>query len=86
MGFDTGDILKIIYAEHKELIGIWDWNENFLFCGTNDKILKFIDLNKGLVLKKLNGLNDILWTLIKFNHHTNGECLITQGLLTLYLD
>ena len=79
--FDTGDILKIIYAEHKGLIGICDWDENFLFCGTNDKILKIIDLNKGLVLKKFKGLNDILCTLIKFNHPIYGECLITQGLL-----
>ena len=79
--FDSGDILKVIYAEHKGLIGICDWNENFLFCGTNDKILKVIDLNKGIILKKYYGLNDILCTLKKFNHPKYGECLITQGLL-----
>ena len=43
--------------------------------------MKVIDLNKGLVLKKFKGLNDILCTLIKFNHPIYGECLITQGLL-----
>ena len=79
--FDSGDILKIIYAEHKGLIGICTWNDNFLFCGTNDKLLKVIDLNKGIVLKKYRGLNDILCTLTKFNHPIYGECLITQGLL-----
>jgi len=79
--FDSGDILKIIFTKSKGLIGICDWDENFLFCGTNDQALRVIDLNNGIVLKKIYGLNDILCTLIKFNHPKYGECLITQGLL-----
>ena len=78
--FHSGDILNSIYTGNKGLIGICLLTDNYLFCGSNDKLLKVIDLEKGNIVKKYLGLKGILCTLKIIKHPKFGESLVTQGL------
>ena len=79
--FHSADILNIIYTGKKGLIGMELWDDKYLFCGNKDKILKIIDIEKGLILNNFYGLNDSLCTIKKIKHPKYGDCLISQGLL-----
>ena len=79
--FHSGDILNIISSGNKGLIGICLWNDNYLFYGTNDQLLKVINIEKGIVQNIFKGLKNNLCTLKKINHSQYGECLVSQGLL-----
>ena len=79
--FHIGNILNIIHVDNKGLIGIYLWDDKYLFCGSNNKKLNVIDIEKELIVNKYVGLKNILCTVIKINHPKYGECLITQGLL-----
>ena len=79
--FHIGNILNIIHVDNKGLIGICLWDDKYLFCGSNNKKLNVIDIEKELIVNKYVGLKNILCTVIKINHPKYGECLVTQGLL-----
>ena len=77
--FNTGEIINIIYACKKGVIGMALLDDKYIFCGNNDKILEVIDIENGKILNKFNGLNEIFCTIKKIKHPKYGDCLITQG-------
>ena len=79
--FHSGDILNTIDTGNKGLIGICLWNDNYLFGGTKENLLKLINLEKNKVEKIIYDSTGNLCTIKKINHITFGECLISQGLL-----
>ena len=77
--FHSGEILKKIRVCDDYLNDICLWNNNFLFVGCNDKTIKLINLENGVIFRNLNGYNDIVLTIKKFFHPLYGECLLSQG-------
>jgi len=55
------------------------WNNEYLFVGYEDKLIRLINLEYGFVEQKLLGHKEIILTLKKIIHHKYGECLISQG-------
>ena len=79
--FHKGDYNNSFYSGAKGLIGLCFWDDKFLFCGDSDKLLKVMDLESGIIIKKYFGLNEALCTVQKIDLPNLGECVITQGLL-----
>ena len=78
--FHSGFLLKKINVTNRDLRGICLWNNDYLFVGSVDNIIKLIDINKG------KNINDFfakdrgrIITLKKLIIPKYGECLIFQG-------
>ena len=56
------------------------WNNDYLFFGCEEKLIKIIDLKKGIIIDNLKGHNNWVITMKKINHPEYGECLISQDL------
>ena len=78
--FHSGFLLNKIKINNEGLTGISLWNDNYLFVGGDDKLIQLIDINNGIVLKKLSGHENIVLTIKKIIHPKFGECLISQNL------
>ena len=78
--FHTGILLNKIKINNCKLYGICLWNREYLFVGCDDKNIKLIDLNKGIVIKDLNGHNKSVATIKKIIHPLYGECLLSQNM------
>ena len=79
--FYSGILLnKIKVVEKYNLSYICLWNNNYLFTGCSNNLIKLIDLNKGKVVNELKGHNNEVKVIKKFIHPQLGECLISQGL------
>ena len=72
-------MLNKIKVSNSLLYDLCLWDNNYLFVGCDDKIIKLVDLNNGLIVKSLNGHNDSVLTIRKVNIEQYGECLISQG-------
>ena len=77
--FHSGELLNRIRAGNNYLNGICLWNNDYLFVACNDKVIKLIDLKRGIVLKDLIAHSDRVSTVKKVFHPHYGECLISQG-------
>ena len=77
--FHSGKLLKKIKISTQFLFGICLWNSNYIYVGCEDKTIKLIEINKGLVVKNLLGHNDDVLSLNKIILPKYGECLISQG-------
>ena len=77
--FHSGLLINKIEVSQRYLYGICLWNNNYLFVGCSDKTIKLIELNNELVIKSLQGHNDVVLTIKKINHPQYGEALISQG-------
>ena len=77
--FHTGELLNKINISDNALYGICMWNDEYLFVGCEDKEIKLIDLNKGIITKNLIGHNSEVLTLKKIFIPQIGNILISQG-------
>lgn len=77
--FHTGELLNKINISDNALYGICLWNDELLFVGCEDKEIKLIDLNKGIITKNLIGHNSEVLTLKKIFIPQIGNILISQG-------
>ena len=77
--FFSGLLLFKIKVNDKGIYGICMWNEQYIFVGCKEKIIKLIELNNGNIVKCLNGHNNCVLTIKKIIHPKYGECLISQG-------
>ena len=77
--FHSGKLLKKIKVSSKLLYGICLWDYNHVFVGCEDKKIKLVDINEGLIVKELFGHNSDVLSLDKITIPNKGEYLITQG-------
>ena len=68
-----------IRVNNEYIFGICLWDEDYLFVGCKDKIIKLIDLNNGIIIKDLYGHKNNVIAVKKINHPKYGDCLISQG-------
>ena len=78
--FYSGVLLNKIKIDNCRLYGICLWNKDYLFVGCDDKNIKLIDLNKGIVIKDLIGHNKSVAAIKKIIHPQYGECLLSQNI------
>ena len=79
-GFHSGDFIRKINTENKNLYGMCLWNENYIFVGCKDQSIKIIELKNGLLIKNLKGHNGRIISFKKRNQKNNKEYLFSQGL------
>ena len=80
--FHTGDKLKEIDVDSKNLIGINLWDNNYLLaiCGDrSESNIKVISLNNEKKITQLKCDNKELIKVSKIVHYQYGECFVTQG-------
>ena len=77
--FHSANLLKKIKVSSKFLFGICLWDIHYILVGCEDKTIKLIEINKGIIVKTLNGHNDDVLSLDKITLPKYGECLISQG-------
>ena len=77
--FHSAELLKKIKIDDDWIFGICLWNEDFAFVSCKNKIIKLVDLSKGLIVKNLEGHKSGIFTIKKLIHPKLGECLLSQG-------
>ena len=77
--FHEAKILVKIKFSNEGLTGICLWDDEFLFVGGDDTMIKLVNYVKGKVIKKLAAHKRSSLTLQKFNHPKFGECLVSEG-------
>jgi len=73
LNFHAGILLYKISVGSKPLYGICLWDNNYLFVGS-DKTIELIDIENKKVIKNLEGHNNIVLTLKKFDLPQYGRC------------
>ena len=61
-----------------DLYGMCLWDNDYLFYGCEEKVIKILDLKKGKIIKTLKGHKNWVITMGKINHPNYGECLVSQ--------
>ena len=77
--FHSAELLNKIKVDDDWLFGICLWNNDYLFVGCKDKIIRLVELKEGLIVKYLEGHNSGIFTIKKIKHPKYGDCLISQG-------
>ena len=77
--FHSGILLNKIKVGKCRLYGICLWDNENLFVGCDDKVIKQINLKNSKIVKNLSGHNNTPLTIKKIIHPLYGKCLITQG-------
>ena len=78
--FHSGNLLKKInVSDYYRLYGLCLWNNEYLFVGCEDKKIRIIEINKGIIIKNLIGHNNSILTIKKIIHPLYGESLISQA-------
>ena len=55
------------------------WDKDYAFVACKLKIIKLVNLTKGIIEKNLEGHYSGIFTIKKINHPKYGECLLSQG-------
>ena len=76
--FHSGDLLNIIRVINN-LYNICLWNNEYLFVGCENGMLKLIKIKNGEIIKNLMGHTKSILTIKKITHPIYKECLISQG-------
>ena len=79
--FHSGLLLIKINVNYNWLYGLCLWNSNYIFVGCNDKTIKAVEINNGLISKSFVAHSSKVITIKKFIHPKYGECLISQGFI-----
>ena len=77
--FHSGELLNKIKVDNDWIFGICLWNENYAFIACKYKIIKLVNLTKGIIENYLEGHISGIFTIKKINHPKFGECLLSQG-------
>ena len=78
--FHSGEMLNKIETNENNLYGLCLWNNNYIFAGCKNGMIKLIDLNNGSIIKDLISHNRDVMTIKKIFHPQYGECLVSQGI------
>ena len=77
--FDSGTLLSKIKVSEVCLYGFCSFSNNYIYVGSQDKIMRLVDITNGVIVKRLEGHKDQVLTIKKIEHAQYGDCLITQG-------
>ena len=77
--FYKGSLLNKIKAGFGSM-GICLWNNNYIFVGCCDKIIRLIEMKKGYIIQRLTGHDGDVNCIKKINHPKYGECLLSIGI------
>ena len=77
--FHTGELLNKIKVDNDWIFGICLWNEDYAFIACKFKVIKLVNLTKGIIESNLEGHNSGIFTIKKINHPKFGDCLLSQG-------
>ena len=77
--FHSAILLNKIKVDNDWIFGICLWNEDYLFVACKYKIIKMINIKKGIIEKNIEGHNSGIFTIKKIYHPKYGECLLSQG-------
>lgn len=77
--FHKRTLIKKIEVSDKFLNGICLWDENNLFVGCDDRTIKMIQLDNGMIIDSLSGHSCEVLTIKKIIHPQFGEFLISQN-------
>ena len=77
--FHLNILLKKIKVFESYLYGICLSDEDYLYVGCKDKIIRLIELKTGKIIKELKGHDNIVVTVKIINHSKNGKFLISQA-------
>ena len=76
--FHSGKLMNKIQVSNNRLFDLCLWDNNYLFVGCGEEIIKLIDLELGKKINTLHDFNSVI-SLKKINHPKYGKCLISQG-------
>ena len=80
--FNSGDLIMKIEKINDDFFKISTvclWDEDYLYIGCNDKVIKLIEIKSGNIISNLEGHNESISCIKKLNHPKYGECLVSQG-------
>ena len=77
--FHSGELLSKIKVSDKSLLAICLLDNDYLFVGDEDNLIKLIDLKSKKVIQNLSGHNNNVIAFKKLIHPKFGECLISKG-------
>ena len=77
--FHSPELLNKIKINNNWLYGICLMSQKYLFVGCTNNIIKFIDIEKGKIIKDLIGHNSRIICIKKINHPNFGDCILSQG-------
>ena len=55
------------------------WNNEYIFIGCDDKTIKLIELEKGIIIKELKDHKKEAISIKTIIHPNYGKCLLSQG-------
>ena len=77
--FHLAELLNKIKIDNDWIFGICLWDKDYAFVACKLKIIKLVNLTKGIIEKNLEGHYSGIFTIKKINHPKYGECLLSQG-------
>ena len=77
--FHSAELLNKIKIDNDWIFGICLWDKNYVFVACKYKLIKLVNLEKGIIEKNLEGHNSGVFTIQKLEHPKFGKCLISQG-------
>lgn len=76
--FHSGALLRKLDVYNDWTYSICMWNSHYIFIGCMDAKIILVDVNKGKIVKRLEGHKEKVLTIKKFKHFKYGEFLISQ--------
>ena len=77
--FHSAELLNKIKIDNDWIFGICLWDKNYVFVACKYKLIKLVNIEKGIIEKNLEGHNSGIFTIKKIEHPKLGKCLISQG-------
>ena len=77
--FHSGELLNKIKVSDDCLREICMWNNEYIFIGCNDSIIKIIELKNEKIIKELKGHKNEIISIKIIDHPKYGKSLISQG-------
>ena len=77
--FHSAELLNKIKVYNDWIFGICLWDKNYAFVACKYKLIKLVNIEKGIIEKNLEGHNSGIFTIKKIEHPKLGKCLISQG-------
>jgi hypothetical protein len=77
--FHTGKLLNKIKISDECIKEICLWNNEYILAACDDKTIKIIQLDNGIIIKELKGHKNYVISIKQIIHPKYGQCLISQG-------
>ena len=79
MGFSLGELLNQIKVSNECLRDILMLDIDYIFVGYNEKKIKIIEIENGIIIGELEDHNDYATSIKQIIHPQYGKCLKSQG-------